>query len=693
MGGDGTPQISWANMEPGKAAARVRSMVDTHEKTPSWRHFMALRGASAYSGIGLGDLFENLSPWDGPNNPNWNRGRKGRSSFAYGGWHTPESERHARASTETVIEKLTGLRQAKTQMVATDAEWELRRQGVWADRFIEGNMHLAQGTFLDTWDVARQGAMLAFCATGTVAARVEPDYVSKRVRTQLRSTLNTFIDPGDVANGMPLSYFDITWENPEYMIEDERFHPHRDAIWRASEVPPQHTGGAADGPTFNTRMVKWISAWRMPFGKQKGRQAVFIKSHRSEPILWDIWEAPEPPLAFFRVNRCLGDSFWGENFVEIMLDPLADAADIDEMAKEVMRLTSQVNISLDGTSTAAASMLNAKTVNIHRYDSKKGEAKPDILMAEILAEQYFQWRDRKIAVAHELSGVSAMQIGSQSASHLQSGRAIRLEASMLPERFARKVRNLDHWVAVDIATRQVRAAREIGRIDPDWQVTWPGVDFDSKVSVEVLNIDHTQFQMRPYAVSEAKNTPSERSEYAQEMFDRKQISADQLSLILDGLYDTPKETKEVSAQRRGIAKTVDDMLHADEKIVADEAKYLSERYNAPDPWTDPPSALAQIIPLYRQAMVDGVPQNRRNLLRRLITDVLAIQMKNAKDAAAANASVSIKSSMGEAFPGAAAGLQAPPELGAGAPGPADMGLGAPAAPELAQNVAGAPGLA
>lgn len=690
---------NWSKLEPDKASHRVWGMVQAFERGLSWRHYMSLRGAAAYSGMGLADMFENLSPYDGPRQQAI-RGRQGRQSFIYGGWGTRIAERHARAAVETIVEKLTGLDEPKTQMVGTDLEWELRRQGVWADRFIEGNMHLPQAPFLDTWDLARQGALISFAATGTVAARVEPDYVTKRVRTQLRSTLNTFIDQGDVANGNPLSYFDVTWENPEYMVEDPRYSGSsnawkRDAIWKASKVPPQHVAGNYDGPSFGTRMVKVLSAWRMPFGSFEGREAVFVEG--APAILWEDWEYPEPPLAFFRCNRCIGEHFWGENFIEIMLNPLSDAEDIDDMAKQTMRLTSQTDILLDGTTSAPASIMNAKDVNLWRYDSKKGEKPPDILKPGLLHSDYFAWRDRKIAIARELSGVPDMHLTSQSPNGTDSGRAKRLEASLLPERFARKLRNWRHWVAVDIATRQIRAARDIGEVEPNWQVNWPGADFDSKVSVKVLNIDETQFQLRPYAVSESKNTPQERAAYAQELFDRKQISSEQLSLILDGIYDTPKETKEISSQRKYVAKTIDDMLHADEDVVADENAYMGDRYMPPDPWIDPGAALAQVLPIYRQAMVDGVPQNRRNLVKRFIEDILAVKMNNDRDSAMAQAKVSVAATPAQAFPSPAQPGMAPP-AGAAAPAPADLGVGgaiggAPAPMAPPQNVGGPPGVA
>jgi hypothetical protein len=679
---------NWAKLDPKKAAAAVQKMVDANERNLGWRHQMALRGAMAYSGCGRGDLFEGLMPFDAPFGGD-NRKRPKRN----GGWNSKGAEQHARATAETLAEKITGLDEPKTQMVATDAEWELRRQGIWADRFIEGNMHLPQGMFLDTWDVARHGFLLSAVSTGTVAARVEPDYVGKRVRTQLRSTLQTFIDPGDVANGMPLSYFDVTWENPEYMCEDERFKKHEDVIMKSAKVPPFQLEGSYDGASFGTKMVKIVSAWRMPFGSFKGRAAMFVGG---DSILWEGWEFPQPPLAFFRMNRALNPAnFWGENFIEIMLDPLSDADEIDALAKRTMDRTSQTYISM-GTNTQLPSALkNALDVNVFRYDTNKNERDITVHKPDILAQQYFDWRDRKIQVAKELSGVPDLHIASQ-ASAGQSGRAIRLEASLLPERFAKKMRNWRHWVAVDIATMQIRAAREIGKVEPNWQVTWPGADFDSKVSVEVLDIDDSIYEIRPYAVSENKNTPADRAAMADEMLASKQITPQQHSVIMNGLLDTPKESKVDSVQQRYVAKVLDQMLHAKEDVIADENRYMAEDYMPPPPWFDPGAMMAQALPIYGNAMIDGVPQNRRALMRRFLEDITALDMQQKREEAMSQAQVSVAATPEQAFPGAPT-----PGMPPGGPnGQADLGIAPPAPPPMAgaegvppQNVGGMPGLA
>jgi len=691
--------LNWSKREPKEAAKKAWEMCKKHEGNLGWRHLMALRGALAYSGAGLGDLFENLQF----EHPMTGTGRSRRRKTRYSGFADRNQEQHARAICETVSEKLFGMDEPKTQLVATDAEWEVRRSGIWADRFIEGTYHLPQGSYQDFWDLARQAALLSFCSTGTAAIRTEPDFVTKRVRNQLRSTLNTFIDPADRGADKPLSYFDITWENPEYLCEDERFKGKEDLIWKAADIPRHMQTGAYDGATFGTPMVKVLTAWRLPFGGFKGRHAVFIGGNETgeDWLHWGDWEFPEPPLAFFRCNRAIGDDFWGENMIEIALDPLRDAEDIDDTVKTTMRRTSGTYLHLDGTSSAPAALMNAKDVNVCRYDSKKGEKPTQVDKPGLLHPDFFAYRDRKIGLAHELTGVSLMhQAGEvQGAAGHRSGRSIRLEASMLPERFARKLRSWRNFVAVDCAKNHIRAARLIGERDPDWQVTWPGADFDAKVPVKVLDIDMEQFTMRPYAVSEQKGTPAERADFAQELYDRGEIDDAQLTLILDGLYDTKKETKASTVERAYVAKVIDEILHGERELVANERIYMRDHYIPPMPWNDPDAMIAYASPRFTQSLIDGVPQNRRTLLRRVLEDIWALKQQKIREQKLAEASLNIAAktsdplAMAGGIPGAAPALPAP-----GAPAPLPPELAAPAGPALpgaptpGLNAPGAPGL-
>jgi hypothetical protein len=693
--------INWSKREPKEAGAKVFEMVQKCERNLGWRHTMAMRGAMAYSGAGLGDLFENMqfdAPWSASN-------KKRRAKNRFAGFGNREEEQHARAIIETVVEKLFGLDEPKTQLVATDAEWEIRRQGIWADRFIDGNMHLSQGSYLDFWDLARQGALLSLASTGTAGVRTEPDYVTKRVRNRLRSTLQTYIDPADMANDVPLTCVDVTWENPEYLCEDERFKGKEDLIWKAARIPAHLTQGGYGDATFGTPMVKLVTAWRKPFGSFKGRQAYFASGDSScEPLFWDDWKHPEWPIAIFRANRCLGDSFWGENMIEVALNPLRDAEDIDDIVRRTMERTSQTYLALDGDQVAPAAIANAKDVMITRYSSKRGERPPEVLKPGLLHADYFAHRDRKIQIAHDLTGVSLMhQAGEvQGASGDRSGRSIRLEASLMPERFARKLRAWRNWVAVDCAKNIIRAAQEIGKVDPDWQVTWPGADFDAKVKVDVLDIDIATYTIQPYAVSEQKNTPQDRADAAREMVDRGEITEAQYVVIVEGLYDTKKETKAATAERRYVASVTDQILHGDPKLIADENRYMAEEYIPPLPWFDPDSMIAQAAPIMTNALIDKVPQNRRSLLRRFLEDIWALRMQKQREEALANASVNVAAqtatdpfaAAGGAPPNGQPQLPAPP--GSSPPGGAPMppGIGAPPAmpPGVPLNAPGPAGV-
>ncbi len=713
--------VNWSRREPKKATAKVWQMVQTFERSIGWRHFMAARGARAYMGStgDAGNLFEGLE-FDRPVAKA--SGRRGQRELErFGGWGSNDGEQHAKAICRTVTQKLLGLNQPKTQLVATDAEYEIRRQGVWADRFVEGTMHLSQGSYSDFWNMARQAALICFCSTGTVAIRTEPDFVSRRVRSRLRTTLNTFIDPADIGADKPLSYFDITWENPDYLCADSRWTgKQRDMIWKAATIPRHLRNGTLAGATFDTPMVKLVTAWRLPFGDPKkggfaGRHALFVggaENKENEPLHWDDWKWLEPSLSFYRCNRVPGDDFWAENLIEIALDPLRAAEDIDDKARVTMKRTSQTILSIDGKGKVPDAFTRAKDVVIARYDSKKNENPVKIEKPGILDQQYFNYRADKIKAAHDLVGVSMThQAGElQGSSGYRSGRSIRLEASLLPERFAWNLREWQDWVAVECGKNHIRAAQQVADVDPEWTVRWPGHDFETRVSVEVLDIDLEAYTIQAYAVSEQKNTPADRAEAAQEMFDRGEISSEQLDVILEGLLDTKRETKAATAERAYVAKTTDEMLYGPPELVADENAYMAEEYIPPMPWYDADAMLAQAAPIFTQALIDRVPQNRRFLLRRFMEDIWALRQQQMRDVAMAEASVNVAAAPADmmggasvpALPGMGPGLGQPAALppppgtpGLGGPTPAAV-LGAPAAaapPGMppAINAAGAPG--
>lgn len=694
--------LNWSRREPKAATAKVWQMVQIFERSIGWRHFMAARGARAFMGStgDAGNLFEGLEI-DGPVIKR--AGRRGVAEMGrFGGWGSRDREQHAKAMCRALAQKLFGLNQPKTQLVATDAEYEIRRQGVWADRFIEGTMHLSQGSYSDFWMLARQAALVCLASTGTVAIRTEPDFVTKRVRSRLRTTLNTFIDPADIGADKPLSYFDITWENPDYLCADSRWTgKQRDMIWRSATIPRHLRQGSLAGATFDTPMVKLATAWRLPFGDGtkewgfKGRHALFVGGHEGkeqEPLHWDDWEYAEPSLSFYRTNRTLGDDFWGENAIEISLACLADAEDIDDKAQTTMKRTSQTVITVDGKGKVPDGFLRAKDVVIARYDSKKNENAPKIEKPGILDQQYFNYRADKIKAAHDLFGLSMMhQAGEvQGSAGYRSGRSIRLEASLLPERFAWDLRQWQDWVAVECGKNHIRAARQVAEVEPNWTVRWPGVNFESRVKVEVLDIDMENYTVQAYAVSEQKNTPADRAEAAQEMFDRGEISSDQLTVVLESLLDTKRETKAATAERAYVAKTTDEMLYGPPELVGDENAYMAEEYIPPMPWYDADAMLAQAAPIFTQALIDRVPQNRRFLLRRFMEDIWALRQQQMRDVAMAEASVNVAAAPADMMGGGAVpqlpggmplgqpALPPPGTPGLGGPTPAGV-LGAPAA--------------
>ena len=116
--------LNWSKREPKLAGKKVWEMVQRAEKELGWRR----RNKS--KGLGF----------------------------------SRSKEQHARAIIDTVCQKLFGLEEPKTQLVGTDCEWEVRRQGIWADRFVEGTYHLSQASYpnlLQRWGFALAKSLTA----------------------------------------------------------------------------------------------------------------------------------------------------------------------------------------------------------------------------------------------------------------------------------------------------------------------------------------------------------------------------------------------------------------------------------------------------------------------------------------------------------------------------------------------------
>lgn len=638
---------NWSRMKPEEGAAKLSALFDESQAKLSWRHEMAARGAAVYSSIYGGSLFDSLG-FD-----TYRRGAKGRR------W-AKHRLNHGRAIVQTMTAKIAGLDEPKSQQVTTDASWEEKRIAVWQDRFVEGNFHESQGLFQNIWDLGRHGFNLAGASTGTVGLRVEPDFVFRRVSHQLRSTLNTWIDPHDRANGRPLTTVDLTWENPEILCEDPRWKKHKDFIMKSAQEVPYHL--RPDGEVdFGTRMVKVITAWRLPFGSFKGREARIVGG---KAIQWDDYEHDQPRIAFFRMARCLGDDFWSENLLESVLWALDTANDVVEQTERAMRLLSGMIVAYDTRSIAKKDLANAKDVTLMGFDGEKGGA-PTAVAMPIVDNSRSQFKDELIRAAHEILGVDQMHTAGQRPEGMTSGRGVRMVAALFSERHSPIQRNWRHWIAVDTANLNVAAAREIGQHEPDWQVTWPGQDFDAKVPVSVLDRNtENKYTRRPYAVSEQKNTPGDRAELANELVQANTISPEQGAMIVSSTFDTPSETKAQSTQRRFFAKLIDLALHAEEDDLRDP-NFWAMKYQSPPPWIDPALGMKQCFDAYLEAMIDDVPQFRRNILKRTLEE-LDWMIASAKRTEAMTSNVRTNVNV-EASPDMMMGGAAPPALPAGAP--------------------------
>jgi hypothetical protein len=114
-------------------------------------------------------------------------------------------------------------------------------------------------------------------------------------------------------------------------------------------------------------------------------------------------------------------------------------------------------------------------------------------------------------------------------------------------------------------------------------------------------------------------------------------------------------------------------LHAEEEDLRDQ-QFWAAKYQSPPPWIDPAMGMKQCFDAYLEAMIDDVPQFRRNILKRTLEELdwMVSQAKRA-ETMAQNTNIKVEAGLSDVLPAAEPPGMLPP---AGAPSDIASQLGA-----------------
>lgn len=530
---------------------------------------------------------------------------------------------------DTLVSKVAGRENNKPQIVCTDAKWEVRRQGILADRLIEGIFTQQQGKFYDLWDVFREALRMALGSTRTSAVKIYSDIPAKKVRAELHDTLSMWVDTSGHPYDYPSQLGEVTYWDPEKLCDV--FPDDEEAIYAAVK-PIRHVGLEALDEDHDYMLRERIErvpvyeGWKLALGGRPGRYCMAIPG---KYLKWEPYKHEDPPFIFVGGIRSM-TGFWHRTLTKPVAEIILQVNQILNRVKNSENLTPKRVGYFDPEDVTKELMETIDDVIMIPVPGlNSGKGKPVTEAPAPFHPLVLELIQFLIQQAYSLSGVSQMHTAGDVKGEAWSGVALRLKKQLLDERFAPVHRAYMHASCIEAAQHILRCSKEIYAADPSFAVTWKGDGFSKKIDAGVLSVlDDNDFSVDIYAVSESKNTPEDRIQLMKELMETGIVTGDAFNAALRD-YDTYAASSVPDEQRQFVAKQIDKWLFAGRKELR-----AKDFYKGPFITMNLVAALAQVNRGLMAALTDEVDDVRVEFFKRFALDCKNKIEKAAADRAA-----------------------------------------------------------
>lgn len=528
-------------------------------------------------------------------------------------WNVP------RSLVQTVTAKIAGRQKPKPSLVCSDADWQTKRRAKKLEKFCEAQLHQPQGSYRDAWALGVR-VFLDAAVFGFGCINVFADDEAERVALERVLPWEILVDPLEAECGEPLNFF-------------RRYHYDKDSL--ASRFPGKEEiiDSAPDTEKDNwsrgrraVRSTLVYEAYRLPTGKTPGLHVICTKKGI---LAKREWTRKEPPLVFLRWSpELLG--FGGTSLVE-EAEKISDEVNFTlERMREAEHLCSNAIIVAEDGAVTNEEALNSNEIGVKIFH-KAGSAKPEVIVPDAYSQSTLNWLKMNYDKGFELTGVSQMSAGSKKEPGVTAGIALRTIADMETERFSVVYAAYEQMMAVDLSRHMLAETAALSERKGDVALRWPGKKFLQMFSWTDVALDEELYFIQPEAVSGIANTPADRLQLGQDLYNSGIIGKDSFLRVIQ-YKDTDSEIERQNTQYSVIEKYIESWLDATpETLESGEFKY-----RAPIPFMDHAAALVQTAQAYMVAELEGAPDwNLEFFLRFMKQCDQQIQKIAAKQAQAA----------------------------------------------------------
>lgn len=496
-----------------------------------------------------------------------------------------------RALVSTVASKIAGKQRPQAMFCVTDGDWDTTRKAKRKERFVRGVMQQRQDTGLDAWDVHAEAYIDGLIFDCGVVAYY-PDYVSRRVVIERVPPWEMGWDPREMERGRPL-----TWTR-RYGYDRfklaARFPEHKKEIMDAPVATDLFQG---DAPS--ERIVEITDGVRVALGPKEehwGTHTVALANgldltNGDEPWRWTF-----APYEVFT---------WEKHRIGILGTPLVEigGALADEVNEATERWRKAERAGSNMYAQAEMDSVSKKDLESNRQMTwilrKKGTPPISIQVPNTVGQPTVEWNKRIYQMVYDITGVSQADAQGDREPGLESGEGQRIVASLKAERFALAWKQYETVCSVRAAWQIMRCVDQIMEVEgQNVIVHYVGGGTLKKITAKDVDVELPPEAVQVEAVSGLVNTPADRVELGEKLWNMGVISNDALLRIIQA-KDIDRELERTNTQEALIERYIEEWL--------DFKKNKAFRYDPPEKWLNLPEAIIQVGRAYMQAKLDRAP--------------------------------------------------------------------------------------
>jgi hypothetical protein len=430
---------------------------------------------------------------------------------------------------------------------------------------------------------------------GTGVAKVFEEY--GRVRVERIFPGELYVDDQEAVYGSPRTVYQVKYLDRAVLAE--LFPKHRAAI---EDAPSPDADFRSVGRDQSTDQVQVTEAYHLASGPDAGdgRHVITIQG---ETLLDEEWTADSFPFVFLRwTDPLLG--FWGVGLAEHLTGIQFEINRLLRDIQAAQYLLGNARVWLPRGAKVTKSQFSNEIGSFVEFD---GPQPPIIAPAGAVHPEVYQQLDRLYSRAYEIAGVSQLSASSQKPAGLNSGRALRVYSDVQSKRFLRFGREFEEF-HVEIARQIVGVMRRLSSDDKAYEVVYQGKTHVERIEWSEVALEEDTYVLKAFPTSMLPNTPAGRLAALEELFNAKLIDRDTFLRLAD-FPDFEAERSLITAPRDLIEQRIQHIL-------------VERDYLGPESFFNLALCLEISKLAYQRSQLQGVDEDRLDLLRRFIEDTI-----------------------------------------------------------------------